>query len=127
MVSALVFGRRLAWLRNAWATGRLVPVICRQTAAELLRVLAYLKFRLAAADQAALLEDYLPYAEITELPEPMPYVPIQCRDRDDVVFLGLAIVANTRLISGDADLSVLKSSVPIEVLSVAELHRLVSG
>lgn len=127
MVSALVFGRRLAWLRNAWATGQLVPVISQQTAAELLRVLAYPKFRLSAADQAALLEDYLPYAEIIELPEPMPDVPIQCRDRDDVVFLVLAIVANTRLISGDTDLSVLKASAPVEVLTVVELHRLVLG
>ncbi len=93
----------------------------------MLRVLAYPKFRLAAADQAALLEDYLPYAEIIELPEPMLDVPIQCRDRDDVVFLVLAIVANTRLISGDTDLSVLKASAPVEVLSVAELHRLVLG
>ncbi len=127
VVSALVFGRRLAWLRNAWASGLLVPIICKQTAAELLRVLTYPKFRLAAADRAALLEDYLPHAEIIELPEPMPECPIQCRDRDDVVFIVLAMVANTRLISGDADLSILKTSAPIEVLSVAELHTLIAG
>lgn len=127
VVSALVFGRRLAWLRNAWASSLLVPVICQQTAAELLRVLTYPKFRLAAADQAALLEDYLPYAEIIEIPKQMSDMPVQCRDRDDVVFLVLAIVSHTRLVSGDADLSVLKASAPIEVLSVAELHKLVSG
>ena len=122
-----MFGRPLAWLRNAWASGSLVPVICKQTAAELLHVLAYPKFRLTAADRAALLEDYLPYAEIIVLPEPMPHSPMECRDRDDVVFIGLAIVANTRLISGDADLSILKASAPIEVLSVAKLHKLVLG
>lgn len=127
MVSALVFGRRLAWLRNAWASRVLVPVVCKQTAAELLRVLNYPKFRLTAADRAALLEDYLPYAEIIEIPEPMPDIPIQCRDRDDVMFLVLAIAAQTRLISGDADLSILKASAPIEVLSAAELWTLISG
>ena len=127
VISALVFGRRLAWLRNSWASRILVPIICKQTAAELLRVLTYSKFRLAAADRAALLEDYLPYAEIIELSEPMPDIPIQCRDRDDVVFLMLAIVARARLISGDADLSILKASAPIEVLSVAELCTLISG
>ncbi len=104
-----------------------MPVVCQQIAAELLRVLAYPKFRLAAADRAALLEDYLPYAEIIDLPEPMPEIPIQCRDRDDVVFLVLAIAAKTRLISGDADLSILKASAPIEVLSAAELWALISG
>ncbi len=127
VISALVFGRRLAWLRNAWASRILVPVVCKPTAAELLRVLTYPKFRLTAADRAALLEDYLPYAEIIEIPELMPEIPIQCRDRDDVVFLVLAIIAHTRLISGDADLSILKASAPIEVLSAAELWTLISG
>lgn len=127
VISALVFGRRLAWLRNAWASRILIPVVCKQTAAELLRVLTYPKFRLTAADRAALLEDYLPYAEIIEIPEPMPDIPIQCRDRDDVVFLVLAIVANARLISGDSHLSILKASAPIEVLSAAELWTLISG
>lgn len=122
MVSALVFGRRLAWLRNAWASRLLVPVVSRQTTAELLRVLTYPKFRLTAADRTALLEDYLPYAEIVAMPAEAPATPIQCRDRDDVVFLALAIIAQTPLISGDADLSILKASAPIEVLSVAELR-----
>lgn len=57
VVSALVFGRRLAWLRQAWAAGALVPVVCRPTVDELLRVLAYPKFRLAPAERQALLED----------------------------------------------------------------------
>ena len=67
MVSALVFGRRLAWLRNAWASRLLVPVVPEQTTSELLRVLTYPKFRLNAADQTTLLEDYLPYAEIVSM------------------------------------------------------------
>ncbi len=48
------------------------------------------------------------------------------RDRS-AVFLVLTIVSHTRVVSGDADLSVLKASAPIEFLSVAELHNLVSG
>ncbi len=89
-------------------------------------MLAYPKFHLAAADQAALLEDYLPYAEIIVLPNQMPEMPVQCRNRDDVMFLALAMAAKTCLISGDAALSVLEVSSPVEVLSVAELHKLVS-
>lgn len=122
MVSALVFGRRLAWLRNAWASRLLVPVVSRQTTTELLRVLTYPKFRLTAADRTALLEDYLPYAEIVVVPVEALALLIQCRDRDDVMFLTLATIAQTPLVSGDADLSILKAAAPIEVLSVAELR-----
>jgi hypothetical protein len=46
VVSALVFGGRLSWLRTAWAARSVVPVICRGTIFELVRVLAYPKFRL---------------------------------------------------------------------------------
>lgn len=127
MVSALVFGRRLAWLRNAWASRLVVPVVSRQTTAELLRVLTYPKFRLTAADRTALLEDYLPYAEIVVMPAEAPALPIQCRDRDDTMFLVLATIAQTPLISGDADLSILKASAPVEVLSVAELRTRISA
>lgn len=122
VVSALIFGRRLAWLRNAWAGRQLVPIVCRQTTDELLRVLTYPKFRLSAADRGALLEDYLPHAEIVVLPDPVPELPVTCRDRDDAVFLALAVAASTPLISGDADLAVLRETAPIEVLTVAELR-----
>jgi putative PIN family toxin of toxin-antitoxin system len=121
VVSALIFGGRLAWLRGAWASGTLVPVICRQTTAELLRVLAYPKFRLSAEDRAGLLEDYLPYAEIITLPDPVPPLAVTCRDRKDAIFLSLAIAAGIPLVSGDIDLTVLRGSAPIAVLSVTDL------
>ena len=111
VVSALVFGRRLQWLRQAWASGAIVPIVCRETISELLRVLAYAKFRLAAAERDALLEDYLPFAEVVRLPEPLPELPVACRDRDDAVFLHLAIASGADcLVSGDADLAVLASA-----------------
>ena len=44
VVSALLFSRgRLAWLRRAWQSGRVVPLVSRGTAAELIRVLVYPK------------------------------------------------------------------------------------
>jgi hypothetical protein len=46
VVSALVFGGRLRWLRAAWAAQAVTPVVCRETVTELLRVLAYPKFHL---------------------------------------------------------------------------------
>ena len=122
VISSLVFGRRLAWLRTAWAAGTVVPVICRETAIELIRVLAYPKFRLTEPDRAALLADYLPYAEVVLLPNRLPVLPVACRDRDDVVFLQLALAAGVPIVSGDGDLSVLRDIAPVPVISVAELH-----
>ncbi|MEO6623401.1 MAG: PIN domain-containing protein, partial [Nitrospirales bacterium] len=51
VVSALLFrSGRLAWLREAWTSGRVVPVLGRETLAELMRVLAYPQFGLDAED-----------------------------------------------------------------------------
>jgi putative PIN family toxin of toxin-antitoxin system len=123
VVSSLIFGGRLTWLRRAWSGGEIVPIICRQTASELLRVLAYPKFRLGATDRAGLLEDYLPYADIFSLPDPIPPLAVTCRDRNDAIFLSLAIAAGVPLVSGDADLTVLGGTLPIQVLSVTQLRE----
>jgi uncharacterized protein len=103
-----VFGRRLVWLRRAWANGAAVPIVCRETATELLRVLTYPKFRLSPTERENLLSDYLPFAETVWLPNPLPELPAACRDRDDAVFLHLAIASDAdALVTGDNDLAVL--------------------
>ncbi len=52
VLSALVFaGGRLASLRLAWQDQRVLPLVSRATAAELIRTLAYPKFKLTAAEQ----------------------------------------------------------------------------
>jgi predicted nucleic acid-binding protein len=86
LVSALLFaGSRLSWLRPCWQSGQLVPVLAEPTARELLRVLAYPKFRLTSQDRERLLEDLLPWSESWRGP-----VPASChsvRDPHDQVFL----------------------------------------
>jgi putative PIN family toxin of toxin-antitoxin system len=122
VISALIFGRSLFWLRRAWVSATVVPLVCRETVAELLRVLAYPKFRLDAAERETLLVDYLPFAEIVSLPDPLPELPAACPDRNDAVFLHLAIASCAELlISGDTDLAVLEAAYP--VASPAELRR----
>ncbi|MBB5208738.1 putative toxin-antitoxin system toxin component, PIN family [Chiayiivirga flava] len=126
VLSALLFaGGRCAPLRAAWQARRCIPLVSRATAAELLRVLAYPKFRLAADDQAELLADYLPLCETVELPEILPPVP-RCRDRFDLPFLHLAVVAKADvLISGDRDLLCLQGQLACPILSAdAWLSRL---
>lgn len=75
---------------------------------------AYPEFRLSATDRATLLGDYLPYAESARLPNPPPAVPVPCRDRDDIVFIQLALASEVDfLVSGDADLAGLADALPI--------------
>jgi putative PIN family toxin of toxin-antitoxin system len=77
----------------------------------LLRVLTYPKFRLDAVERERLLVEYLPFAEVAVLPDPRPALPVACRDRDDAVFLHLAIASGADvLVSGDVDLTVLSDA-----------------
>ena len=105
VLSALVFGGGAAGqLRTAWQAGAFMPLVSTATAQELVRVLAYPKFRLSAADREELLADYLPYTTTVRIPDPPPKVP-ECRDPFDVMFLELAVVGKAKvLVTGDHDL-----------------------
>ena len=113
VLSALLFtSGRLAWIRRAWQHGHLQPVVCRETVSELLRVLAYPKFKLTAEDRHDLLEDFLPYADVVELPQPWPALP-RCRDVKDQMFLALAQAGKVEaLITGDGDILAMRDEFP---------------
>jgi putative PIN family toxin of toxin-antitoxin system len=117
VLSALVFASGpTARLRLAWQAGHCLPLVSRATAAELLRVLAYPKFKLGTAEREELLADYLPYAEVVTVPEPPPATP-DCRDPHDLPFLHLALAGRAQtLITGDQDLLVLAGLLPFELL-----------
>lgn len=103
VVSTLVFTRgRLGWLRDLWTSGRIVPLVSRATARELIDALAYPKFRLNEEDIEVLLGAYLPFAETVQVADQsIPAVP-QCRDPDDQKFLDLAAIgAADVLVTGD--------------------------
>jgi len=116
VLSALLFtGGRLAWLRLAWQEKRLIPLVSRETTEELMRVLAYPKFKLTPAECEELLGDYLPYCETIVLSQTLPDLP-DCRDPADRPFLHLALAAKAdALISGDADLLVLAEAFPVPI------------
>ena len=105
VLSALVFGVGAAGqVRRAWQQGVLLPLASTVTVQELVRVLAYPKFRLSQADQEELLADYLPYTETVRIPQPPPTVPACC-DVLDEPFLHLAVAGKAQvLVSGDRDL-----------------------
>jgi putative PIN family toxin of toxin-antitoxin system len=105
VLSALVFGVGAAGqVRRAWQQGVLLPLASTVTVQELVRVLAYPKFRLSQAEQDELLADYLPYAQTVRIPQPPPQVP-ECRDALDEPFMHLAVAGKAQvLVSGDRDL-----------------------
>jgi len=105
VLSALVFrGGAAEQVRQAWQRGVLLPLASTVTVQELVRVLAYPKFRLSSAEQDELLADYLPYVETVRIPQPPPKVP-DCRDVLDLPFLHLAVAGQAQvLVSGDRDL-----------------------
>jgi putative PIN family toxin of toxin-antitoxin system len=105
VLSALLFGGgATGQVRQAWQAGLLRPLASTATVQELLRVLAYPKFKLTPDEQRELLADYLPFAEVVTIPEPPPRVP-DCRDPHDLPFLHLATAGKAdMLVSGDADL-----------------------
>lgn len=124
VLSALVFGGgAAARLRQGWQQGACVPLISSATAQELVRVLAYPKFRLSPQDQEELLADYLPYAKAVRIPQPPPAVP-KCRDVFDVPFLHLAVAGKARLlVSGDKDLLALAGRFACPIVTLEAFVR----
>ena len=122
-LSALLFHTgALSWLRGAWRSDRLRPLASRDTTVELIRVVAYPKFRLTADERRALLDDYLPYCETVTLPDSPPVVP-ECREPFDRPFLELALAGRAdALITGDADILALVESFAVPILSPAVLE-----
>lgn len=120
VLSALVFrGGLSARLRTAWQHGDCEPLVSKATAQELIRVLAYPKFRLSPDEQQQLLADYLPYARSVRIPDPAPGIPA-CRDPCDASFLHLAVAGKaTALVTGDLDLHALAGRVAFAVLAPA--------
>jgi len=111
VISALLFSKQsMAWLRHSWQNAHIIPLASKDTVKELMRVLAYPKFKLSTDEQALLLADFLPYTEtviIEQIPDDLPLI----RDPDDQKFLILAVVGQAEvLVTGDADILAIQSS-----------------
>jgi putative PIN family toxin of toxin-antitoxin system len=94
--------------------------VSKLTTEELLRVLAYPKFGLSAADQQELLADYLPYCTTVAIPDKLPKIPA-CRDAFDIPFLQLAIAGKADfLVRGDRDILSLKGEFACPIVAAEE-------
>lgn len=129
LLSALLFRTgRLAALRRAWQSGRVIPLACRQTLDELTRCLAYRKFQLTESAIACALAELVPHVEVMGLRTdrvPAAAAALRCRDPKDQMFLDLAHQAQANcLVTGDDDLLSLRAATAaaggFRILSPAE-------
>lgn len=105
LVSAVIFSRgELSRFRQLWQDGKFTPLVSKPTVTELIRVLAYPKFKLTSIERDDLLADYLPFCETVEMPSELPQI-LPCRDPFDEPFLHLALSRQADyLVTGDRDL-----------------------
>jgi putative PIN family toxin of toxin-antitoxin system len=128
VLSALLFSRgKPGLLREAWQQQQCVPLVSRDTADELMRVLTYPKFRLTADEQQELLADFLPYSTVVRLPSRLPELPA-CRDPKDLPFLLLATVGKAKyLVSGDKDLLAVIERMSFRIVRLSEFLEMLAS
>lgn len=124
-VSAILFTKgHLTWLRGGWSSGRFLPLIDTPCAEELLRVLAYPKFRLTQDDIQTLLGTYLPFTEAVNTAGAKTSGLPRCRDPHDQKFLVLAQAGKADvLVTGDQALLTLAKQTPFTIETPSIFHR----
>ena len=124
VLSALLFrAGRLSAIRGAWQNERIIPLVSSGTAAELLRVLGYPKFKLSSDDQRELVADVLPYCTVVSLPKTPPRAPA-CRDPHDIPFLQLAASGRAKyLVTGDNDLLAIRGRLSYRIVTAEKFLK----
>lgn len=127
ILSALLFrSGRVSWIGDAWKSRRIIPLVSKETLFELLRVLAYPKFKLTPVEQQTVLEAFLPYAETVHVRNPPPVS--ECRDPHDQIFLILAKQSHADfLVTGDADILAVKNFKGCPIITPEHLSKLINA
>jgi len=116
LISSLLFGGETSRLVSLWKDGTLRPLICQEIMAEIVRVLAYPKFRLSQREIEFLLSvEILPWFEVVEIFDRPSWVKA---DPSDDPFIWCTVSGKARfLVSGDEHLLGLTNP-PIPILTV---------
>ena len=111
---------------SLWTSGHIVPVVSQSTAYELLRVLAYPKFKLTPEEQQLVLAAFLPYTvTVKTMKSPMK---AKCRDPYDEMFLTLAAQGHADfLVTGDTDLLAVKGFSACPIVTPEQFRQKITG
>ena len=122
LVSALLFRGELSKIRDLWKTGKIIPVLSKDTFREFNNVLEYPKFRLTKDEIRSILEEeVLPYFEVAEIIQNVSGI---CRDSDDDKFIACALSAGVKIIvSGDPHLLKLGRYGSIQIITPNDLIK----
>ncbi|MBO3459009.1 putative toxin-antitoxin system toxin component, PIN family [Aetokthonos hydrillicola Thurmond2011] len=127
VISALVFRGRISRLRLAWQDDLFTPLVSKATTTELIRALAYPKFKLTPTEQEDLLSDYILFCEAVAMPDCLPVIP-ECRDPFDVPFLLLAVAGEADyLVTGDRDLLNLEDNFSCPIITAEDFLNIIDG
>ena len=123
LISALLFTGEVSRLVELWQNRKIIPVISRETFAELRDVLQYPKFNLTGPEIIDIIEsEILPYFDVIDVVREIQKV---CRDPQDDKFIACAISAGVDyLVTGDRDLADMKRYKNIRIVTVGEFLTL---
>jgi len=123
LISALLFKGELSNIIELWRSGKIIPLISRETFHELRRVLEYDKFSLTRGEISAILEEeILPFFEVVDVNRQVKDV---CRDPADDKFLSCAVSGHADyIITGDKDLFDLKHYESIRIIHASDFLRM---
>ncbi len=126
LVSALLFSGELSKIVDLWKTGRIIPVVSRETFEEFRNVLEYPKFSLTEKEIKAIIEDeVLPFFDTVDTVHNVRGI---CRDPGDDKFLACALsAAADYVVSGDRDLCELDRYKSIKIINAADFLGIFSN
>jgi len=123
LISALLFKGELTRMVGLWQSGKMIPIISKETFNELRAVLEYPKFSLSRAEIKSLIEhEILPFFEVVNVSK---HVKGACRDPGDDKFISCAISANADcIVTGDKDLSDLKKYQSVRIIHASDFIKM---
>jgi putative PIN family toxin of toxin-antitoxin system len=124
LISSLLFKGELARIVDLWKSGKIVPVVSKETFEELSTVLEYPKFKLSKDDIKWIIEhEVLPFFEIVETIAEVGRV---CKDPEDDKFIACAISAKVDfIVSGDKNLCDVGVYKAIKIIKASELLKMI--
>ena len=123
LISSLLFKGELAGIVDLWKSGKILPVVSRETFEEFRRVLEYPKFKLTRGEIKSIIrEEVLPFFEVVETGSKVNKV---CRDPDDDKFIACALSAVADfIVSGDKDLCDVGTFRTIKIIRASDLLKM---